>query len=147
MQRRRKATAALALAACVFAAAGSGSFYLCVGADGHSGLEVGTDSCGCCCTDDPSASPGADGRPSDKRSPAVADAHGCDCIDTPIVFEASDAAAKPRRVTLFPAFPAATGEREAPSAGPDTLAHGPRARPPPLAGPGLSSLRTVVLLI
>jgi len=147
MQRRRKAIAALALVACVFAAAGSGSFYLCVGADGHVEVDVGTESCECCCTDDPSASPGRDGRPLDKISPAVAGAHGCDCIDTPIAFEATYAVAKPHRVTLFPAFPAATGEREAPSACLDSLANAPPARPPPLAGSGLPSLRTIVLLV
>ncbi len=147
MQRRRKAIAALGLAACVFVAAGNGSFYMCVGTDGHTGLDVGTDPCECCCTDDPSAAPGRDRRPSDERSPAVADAHGCDCTDTPIAFEAAGGPAKSRRLKLFSAFVAALGEREVPSAGPDTLADGPPARPPPLAGSGLPSLRTIVLLI
>ena len=147
MQRRRKAIAALALAACLFAAAGNGSFYMCVGADGHTGLDVGADPCECCCTDDPSAAPGRDGRPSAKSNPVIADASACSCVDTPIAFEASGGPAKQRRVRSSPALAALAVERHASSAGSDTLAHGPPARPPTVAASGLPSLRTIVLLI
>ncbi len=67
--------------------------------------------------------------------------------NTPIAFESTVGPAKQRRIRSSSALAAATGEREAPSACLDTLANGRPARPPPMAASGLSSLRTIVLLI